>query len=374
MPGQPGEREYRETLDSLLEGFQIIDRDWRYVYVNPSAANQGRSTPGQLVGRKMSEAYPGIDETPLFDELRRCMGDRTPGSLENLFTYPDGTQRWFELRIEPVPQGICIHSFDIHERKVAQEALIRLNADLEQRVAERTRELEDLNTELESFSHSVSHDLRAPLRHVNGFASALAEDAGPRLSDEDRDYLGRILRATERMSGMIEHLLSLSRLGRTPLNKQPVDLFRLVEAALGDIAPEAAGRDIKWSVAPLPWVHADPALLRLAFVNLLSNAVKYTRDRSPAHIAVGADESPVLNEAVVWVRDDGVGFDMNAAKKLFGVFQRLHSDAEFEGTGVGLANVRRIVARHGGRTWAEGSVGKGATFYVSLPIAGAYTP
>jgi PAS domain S-box-containing protein len=362
---------YRETLDSLLEGFQIVDREWRYVYVNPAAATQGRRTPEDLVGKKMWEAYPGIDQTPLFEHMRRCMADRTPVSLENLFVFPGGAQRWFELRIEPVPEGICIHSFDIQSRKEAQGSLERLNAELEARVATRTRELEELNTELEAFSYSISHDLRAPLRHVAGFAQVLAEDADARLVDEDKKSLDRITAATRRMNAMIDALLDFSRLGRAPLAKQPIALGEVVAEARSDIAPEEAGREVVWSVSDLPRVHADPTLLRLAFVNLFSNALKYTRGRSPARIAVGAQPSDGAGALIVWVRDNGVGFKASAAGKLFGVFQRLHRQSEFEGTGIGLANVRRIVARHGGRAWAESEEGAGATFYLSLPSAPA---
>lgn len=368
MPEESTEHHYRETLDSLLEGFQIIDRAWRYVYVNPAVAAQGRRTPADLIGRKMWEAYPGIEETPLFSHLRKAMTSRAPVSLENLFVFPSGERRWFELRVEPVPQGICIHSIDIHSRKEAQAALERLNADLEARVAARTRELQDLNAELEAFSYSISHDLRAPLRHVNGFAAVLAEDARQRLADEDRETLERIRRATQRMAAMIDALLELSRLGRAPLDKQSIDLADVVRAAQADVAPDASGRDVEWSIAPLPRVDADAALLRLAFVNLFSNALKYTRGRSRAEIAVGAETRRAERECVLWVRDNGVGFDPGAATKLFGVFQRLHRESEFEGIGIGLANVRRIVTRHGGRAWAESVQGAGATFYLSLPF------
>ncbi len=367
MPDAMSESGYRGTLDSLLEGFQIIGRDWTYLYVNPAAALHGQRTVAGLQGRTMQAAYPGIEETPLFAELQRCMAERVALSLENRFTFPDGRARWFELRIEPVPEGVCVHSVDIQSRKEAQLALERLNAELEERVAARTRDLENLNSELDSFSYSVSHDLRAPLRHANGYASALVEDAGPRLQEEDRHYLGRIVNATERMSKMIEALLSLSRLGRSPLKVQAVDLSEVVAGARADVGPDAEGREVEWVMDALPKAHADPTLLRLALVNLFSNALKFTRGRSPARVTVAAAPSEDGRELVLSVRDNGVGFDVSAARKLFGVFERLHNEKEFEGTGIGLANVRRIIARHGGRTWAEAKPGEGATFYLSLP-------
>ena len=367
MPDEISDVHLRETLDGLLQGFQIIGFDWTYLYVNPVVAAQGRSTPTQLIGRTMWDAYPGIDQTPLFDHLRRCMTDRKPVSLENLFVFPNGDRRWFELRVEPVPEGICIHSVDVHSRKEAQAALEQLNAELEARVDARTRELENVNAELEAFSHSVSHDLRAPLRHVNSFATVLAEDAKERLTNEDRESLDRIMRATQRMTTMIDALLEFARLGRRPLQVQPVDLGDLVRAAQSDVAPDTHGREVVWSIPQLPRVHGDETLLRLAIVNLFSNALKYTRGRTPARIIVDAKHDERAGEFVFCVSDNGVGFDMRHADKLFGVFQRLHTEKEFDGTGIGLANVRRIVARHGGRTWAEGAVGTGATFYLSLP-------
>jgi signal transduction histidine kinase len=236
---------------------------------------------------------------------------------------------------------------------------------LEHRVRERTTALKAANEELEAFSYSVSHDLRAPLRHVIGFAGLLEERAGARLDQQDCRYLKTITDAATRMGQLIDDLLAFSRAARADLAKRRVSLSELVRDARAEIAPETVGRDIVWNVEVLPEVDADPALLRLAIANLLSNAVKYTSTRPSAHIDVGTRE-PLNGEVVVFVRDDGVGFDMKYGNKLFGVFQRLHGE-EFSGTGIGLANVRRIIHRHGGRTWAEGELNRGATFYFSLP-------
>jgi PAS domain S-box-containing protein len=357
---------YRTTLDSLLEGFQIVASDWTYLYVNPAAARQGRRAPGQLEGLKMQEAYPGIEKTPLFDTFRHCLREKVPASVENLFTYPDGSTCWFELRIEPVPEGLCIHSVDIQKRKEAEAALRALNERLEAQVAARTRELEAVNAELEAFSYSVSHDLRAPLRHVSGFAQLLLRHAGPALDEKGQDYARKIVDAARRMARLIDDLLALSRTGRAAVQKRPVSLGALVREAKDELAGELEGRPVVWEIAALPEVQADPALLRLALVNLLANALKYSRGRDPARVSVTAQ--PADGEVVVCVRDNGVGFDMQFADKLFGVFQRLHSSDTFEGTGIGLANVRQIVRRHGGRTWAEGLPDQGAAFYFSLPV------
>jgi PAS domain S-box-containing protein len=364
----PDPDRYRRTLDSLLEGFQIIGFDWTYLYVNPSAAAHGRRTPAELEGKKIWEAYPGIDETPMFTEMKRCMDERVYGALENLFTYPDGHTCWFELHLQPIPEGLCVHSFDIQERKNAQAALTRLNTTLEADVLHRTSELELVNRELEAFTYSVSHDLRAPLRHIAGFATLLRKDGVETLGAKGIHYLDRIEEASGRMNHLIEDLLAFSRTGRASLHKEPVDLAEVVRAAQKDIGGGAARADCVWTIESLPTVDADAGLLRLVMVNLLSNAVKYTRDASPARITIGAQNDPEKQEVVIFVRDNGVGFDMEYVHKLFGVFQRLHRAEDFEGTGIGLANVRRIVQRHGGRTWAEGAINGGATFYFSLPV------
>jgi signal transduction histidine kinase len=248
------------------------------------------------------------------------------------------------------------------------EALLRQSRDeLEQRVLERTAELAAVNQELESFTYSVSHDLRAPLRHVLGFGALVQNNAGPQLDEQNRRHLSTIMTAAERMGRMIDDLLAFSRAGRAALEKRPVGLAALVREAQAEVMAQAAGRHIDWRVQdPLPELFAAPDLFRLVLVNLFSNAIKYTARQRVAEIHVGTIGS-ANGDVVVFVRDNGVGFDMQYAHKLFGVFQRLHSSDEFEGTGIGLANVNRIISRHGGRVWAEGTVGHGATFYVALP-------
>jgi signal transduction histidine kinase len=248
----------------------------------------------------------------------------------------------------------------------ASEARLRqLNGDLERRVRVRTAELEASNRELEAFSYSVSHDLRAPLRHIDGFADMLRRQSASGLNDKARHYVETISESAKHMGELIDDLLSFSRMGRSEMQQTSVSLDRLIAAARATLSAELAGREIVWSVSPLPEVPGDPAMLHLAFMNLLSNAVKYTRGRTPARITIAAREHE--DEVVLSVQDNGAGFDMAYKDKLFGVFQRLHAAEEFEGTGIGLANVRRIIQRHGGRVWAEGHLGQGATFFVALP-------
>ena len=240
------------------------------------------------------------------------------------------------------------------------------NTDLEHRVVERTAQLQAANEELQAFSYSVSHDLRAPLRHIMGFVELLEKDAGPALSEKSLRRLTTISGAARRMGKLIDDLLAFSRVGRTDLQKAEVDLDRLARETMGHLKVETNEHKIAWIIHPLPPVRGDRALLEMVLVNLLSNAVKFTGARPEPIIEIGC-ASNTEEETVIFIRDNGAGFNPQYADKLFGVFQRLHSQAEFEGTGIGLANVQRIIHRHGGRVWAEGVVDAGATFYFSIP-------
>ena len=248
-------------------------------------------------------------------------------------------------------------------RRAAGE-LRQLNEQLEERVRQRTAELEATLKELEAFSYSVSHDLRAPLRAIGGFSNILLNEYSPQLPREAQRYLQMAVDNVREMSQLVDDLLAFSRTGREPLHKQTVDLKAIAQQSLDALQVEHAGRPVETVLGNLPACKADPVLLKQVFVNLLGNALKFTRDRNPAIIEVGC--SRTNGEDVYFVKDNGVGFDMRYADKLFGVFQRLHSAQEYEGTGVGLAIAQRIVVRHGGRMWAEGRVGCGATFYFTL--------
>jgi len=232
-------------------------------------------------------------------------------------------------------------------------------------VAAANEQLRAANQELESFSYSVSHDLRAPLRHIDGFVKLLEKQAGDKLDDSSRRYLNIIADSARQMGILIDDLLVFSRMSRTELRQAKVALESLVHEAVDAARMETNGRRIVWKIGALPEVEADAAMLRQVWVNLIANAVKYSRPRDPAEIEIGCNADN--GEFVLFIHDNGVGFDMQYVNKLFGVFQRLHRADEFEGTGIGLANVRRIVSRHGGRTWAEGRVDGGATFFFSLP-------
>ena len=287
------------------------------------------------------------------------------------------------------PIGIASTERDITQRNRMTEELRSLNADLEQRVRDRTAKLEALNQELDAFCYSTSHDLRAPLRHVQGYVDMLARETGSQFSDKGRHYMQTIADASREMGVLIDDLLAFSRMGRAEMRQTRVNLGDLLHDTQRDLEPVTRGRNIVWKILPVPEVQADPAMLKLVLANLLGNAVKFTRPRDPAVIEIGIVDAEVSGQmpevreeaggqkapgsddgrVIIFVRDNGVGFDPQYGHKLFGIFQRLHRKNEFEGTGIGLANVRRIIARHGGRTWAEGAVDKGATFYFTLKVS-----
>src|ERR1700694_3153212 len=287
-------------------------------------------------------------------ELRKSKADGSRVVVES---------RW-SLRQDERGQAVAIleTNNDITERKRREEDIQNLNLEL----AKRSTELESINKELEAFAYSISHDLRAPLRHMAGYTELLQKRASSVVDEKSKHYMAMTLDSAKRMGNLIDDLLAFSRIGRAETQKTLVSLAQLVREALNEVRQDAEGRDIAWKIGELPDFYGDRSMLRVVLVNLIANAVKFTRTRLRAEIEIGCADGNT-DELIIFVRDNGVGFDMKYVHKLFGVFQRLHQSDEFEGTGIGLATVQRIIHRHGGRVWAEGAVDSGATFYFSAP-------
>jgi PAS domain S-box-containing protein len=289
----------------------------------------------------------------------------TDGQVIGLYSVDKVEPAFFSAEDRILAEGLAAQAAIAIQNRRLHDQITRANVELEQRVADRTAQLEESNSELEAFAYSVSHDLRAPLRHIDGFIELLQKRTKTRLDDKSQHYMDMISDSAQKMGILIDDLLSFSRMGRQEIYTSKVDLNDLIQDIMHDSETEIRGRNIQWKISRLPLVTGDRAMLRVVLANLIVNAVKFTRPKEFAEIEIGYEANE--SEITLFVRDNGVGFDMKYVDKLFGVFQRLHSQEDFEGTGIGLANVHRIIRRHGGRTWAEGQVDHGATFYFSLP-------
>jgi hypothetical protein len=369
----------QSVLDSMAEGLVAANEQGKFIIWNPAAE--------KLIGLGAAELPPSqwSDHYGVFfpDKVTPIPPGQTPleraihGEVvhcEILLRNPHLEREvWLEINSSPLrdkdgaSRGGVAAFRDISQRKADELEIRALNNTLEDRIAKRTEQLQAANRELESFSYSVSHDLRTPLRHISGFARILVNDFGTTMTGEAREHLQRIEDAVLRMGLLVDALLSMAVLRRRPLRLSPTELNPLIAEVISLLAPECEGREVEWRLGRLPALDCDPVLMSQVFQNLLSNALKYSSGRSPALIEVDTIQEPG-KPVIIFVRDNGAGFDMRYARKLFGMFQRLHTESEFAGTGVGLATVHRIIQKHGGLIWAEAEPDHGATFYFCLEV------
>ncbi|MDP4285941.1 MAG: PAS domain S-box protein [Bacteroidota bacterium] len=347
------EQQYRFLLQNMREGIQVIGHDWRYLFVNNSVVEQSKYSNEELLGHTMMEKYPGIENTEMFSALQTCMKERISKIIENEFTFPDGTKEWYELSIQPVPEGLFILSMDITVRKKDEEKL-----------REYAAELKSSNKELERFAYVASHDLQEPLRMVSSFLNLLENRIRERLDETSKQYINFAVDGAVRMKTLIQDLLLYSRVGNNKEDFISVDLNEIMLYVVKVLDQNIRETNTEITVKPLPVIFANKTLISQLFVNLVSNAIKYHGEQK-TEIEVGCNEDP--SQWIFYVKDNGIGINASYFEKIFVIFQRLHNKSDYPGTGIGLAICKKIIEVHRGKIWVESEEGKGSTFYFSIP-------
>lgn len=354
-----------ERLDNIVQSmgdtYLSVNSQWQYTFANDKALALMKKSKDEVMGKTIWEIFPRIKGSIFEREYHKVMNERVPSFFD---AYYPSIDIWQEVRVYPHEAGIAIFCTDITKYKKAEDEIRMFNQKLEQTVMERTNELEIVNRELEAFSYSISHDLRAPLRSIHGYMNIFLEDYSGKFDEEAGKLANKVINNAKKMSLLIDDLLAFSKLGRKELIKAKVSMHRIVISVWEELRKMEESRRIDFILQELPEANADSVTIRQVWTNLIANALKYTRKKENSVIEIGADTKD--DEVIYYIRDNGAGFDMKYYDKLFGVFQRLHTDNEFEGTGVGLAIVQRIIAKHGGRVWADAKPNEGATFYFSL--------
>jgi PAS domain S-box-containing protein len=356
-----------QTLESMTDAFILLDSDWRVIYMNDRAIKRQEKTYDQIAGKSHWEIWPMTVGTEVEAYYRSAAADGKPVHFEHHYYEKGKYDEWHDIHVYPSEEGLAIYYSDITPRKKAEEALRKLNADLEKRVRDRTAELEKKNRELETFAYSVSHDLKAPLRGIDGYGRLLEEHCQEKIDGEGRLFLENIRKATRQMSQLIDDLLEYSRLERRTFAEVPVNLEDLVSRLLKEREEDL--RNIGFTVTTTLQcadINTDADGLVFALRNILDNAIKFTREVFQPSIHISSMKEK--NHCIICIEDNGIGFDMKFSEKIFETFQRLHRAEEYPGTGIGLAIARKVMERIGGRTWAEAEPGKGAKFYLEVPL------
>lgn len=356
-------KNHYSIFDRFIEGIQIIDTDFRYQYVNDTVVQHGKYLREELLGHTMMEKYPGIEKTEMFAQIKKCIETGIHHHMVNEFDFPDTSKGYFELRMQPVEEGVLIMSIDVTDQKRAEQYLKNSNKILDEKVKERTHELEQKNREMEQFTYIASHDLQEPLRTITNYINAFKEDYDPILDETAKKFLNAIESATQRMERLTNGLLDFSRLGRSKVIRE-MDFAVLIQEVLDDLNHVIQNSGAKIKIEKMPAMRVYDTEVRQLFQNLISNAIKFRKTNETPEILISA--KPKDEKWEFTVKDNGIGIEPKYFERIFQIFQRLHLSREYEGTGIGLANCKKIVQLHRGEIYVESEPGKGSTFIFTL--------